>query len=135
MKPTLKIAGSDEAFEKEVAQAMSDLKIDSPKPTDIPTDKNNLKDNNQNEPHRTLVGKSRESFSKNLAQLRSRLQAVNDEIDQSLKTRHEAILAADRRHNEFMRDIEKDLYQIKTLMAAVELAIAALELPDGQSQP
>ena len=73
-----------------------------------------------------LIGKSRALFTKQLESLQTRIDAVDDRIARSIKARDEAVVMAENLHRERMKDAERDLYQIKTLRAAVELAVAAL---------
>ena len=82
--------------------------------------------NSSNEPHANLIDKSRVSFTKQLEALQTRIDVVNSQIGASIKARDEAVTMAENLHKDRMREHERDLYQIKTLRAAVELAVAAL---------
>lgn len=76
--------------------------------------------------NRDLIEKTRVLFAKQLESLQVRIDAVNEEIARSIKARDEAVTMAENQHRDRMREHERDLYQIKTLRAAVELAVAAL---------
>ena len=76
--------------------------------------------------HANLIEKSRVLFEKQIDSLRVRIDAVNDQIAQSIVTRDQEIEMAEKAHRVRMQEHQRDLYQIKTLRAAVELAVAAL---------
>jgi hypothetical protein len=75
---------------------------------------------------RTLVKRSRESFAKNFEQLQTQIHAVDQSIQRSLQNRDAVIAEAEARHRAFEREAEKDLFQIKTVKAAIELAMAVM---------
>ena len=118
-KPT-----TDNDFEGAVEAAMESLKLDPI--DDARKDVTSPGIGRAQEPHADLIGKSRALFTKQLELLQTRIDAVNDEIARSIKARDEAVVMAENLHRERMKDAERDLYQIKTLRAAVELAVAAL---------
>jgi hypothetical protein len=76
--------------------------------------------------NRDLIEKTRVLFAKQLESLQTRIDVVNSQIGASIKARDEAVTIAENQHKDRMREHERDLYQIKTLRAAVELAVAAL---------
>ena len=47
-------------------------------------------------------------------------------ILESIKARDDAIHEAEKHHASRMRELERDIYEIKTLRGAVELALIAL---------
>lgn len=77
--------------------------------------------------HRDLISRSKMAFTNQIEQLQKRIDAVNGGIIDSAKKRDEEITKLEAQHRAFMADAELDLYQIKTLKAAVELANASLE--------
>ena len=76
--------------------------------------------------HRSLIPRSRNSFKNHLAQLQERVDDVNRKIIESIKARDDAIHEAEKHHASRMRELERDIYEIKTLRGAVELALIAL---------
>lgn len=75
---------------------------------------------------RTLIKRSKGSFLKNIEQLEQQVRAVNRAIQQSQREKHDMIIAAEARHRAYEQEAEKDLYQIKTVMAAIELAMSVM---------
>ena len=75
---------------------------------------------------RDLIPRSRASFENHLKQLEGRIAGINDTIFNAAQNRDEAIARAEGHYKEFVHQAEKDLYQIKILKGAVELAIVAL---------
>lgn len=75
---------------------------------------------------RSLIKRSKASFAKNLEQLEAQVQSAQAAIIQSVQARDDAIAMAAARHNAFVAEVELDLYQVKTVKAALELAIAVL---------
>jgi hypothetical protein len=127
-KPTmLKLASEDDDFDKEVVEAM---KLEPP--LGGKTASEYLEKDPHQEPHGDLIKKSRASFSQHLDQLEVRISHVNGEIAESIKTRDEAVARAEGHHKERLHQFERDLYQIKTLKAAVELAVAVLGYDDHE---
>lgn len=76
--------------------------------------------------HTGLLGKGRVSFEKQLESLQSRLEALHNDIARSTKTRNQAIEVAESQHNERMKALQRDVYEVQTLRAAIELSIAVL---------
>jgi hypothetical protein len=125
-KPTV-----DTDFESAVETALDSLKLEPEPMKDAlhvqgETPRLDQREVHQKASHSTLINKSRAAFERQLESLQVRIDAVNDEIAQSIKARDEAILMAENLHRERMQEHQRDMYQIKTLRAAVELAVAAL---------
>ena len=128
MPNALKLAPADEDLVKAVDDAMKDLQGASKELDALYKDEPAA---NHATPHRDLIKRSRTSFEKHLDQLQVRIDSVNQDIARAAQARDELIARAEAQHREFMHQIEKDLYQIKTLKAAVELALASLAHADG----
>jgi hypothetical protein len=54
------------------------------------------------------------------------VRAVHRAIMQSQREEQDLIVAAEARHRAYEQEAEKDLYQIKTVMAAIELAMSVM---------
>ena len=120
MDQRLKIMPGDEdadveALDDALDNAMNALQPEAPAP-----------ESSEQSTVRTLIKRSKGSFLKNIEQLEQQVRAVNRAIQQSQREKHDMIVAAEARHRAYEQEAEKDLYQIKTLKAAVELAVAAL---------
>lgn len=76
--------------------------------------------------NRDLLQRSSKSFANHLVQLDARIADVHRGIEKAIEAKNAEIRQIEERHRAFMIDAEKDLYQIKTLKAAVELAVIAL---------
>jgi hypothetical protein len=109
-------------FESAVETAMESLKLEP----EVLKDLTSPGIGRAQEPHANLIDKSRVLFEKQIKSLQARIDATNTEITLSIKARDEAIAMAENLHQERMKGHVRDLYQIKTLKAAVELAEAAL---------
>jgi len=117
MDQRLQVMPADEDMEAAVDSAINALdQTPAPEPEPDP----------QQSTVRTLVKRSRESFAKNFEQLQTQIHAVDQSIQRSLQNRDAVIAEAEARHRAFEREAEKDLFQIKTVKAAIELAMAVM---------
>lgn len=73
-----------------------------------------------------LIPRSKSSFTGHIKQLDEKIAAVNREIVTARTMRDQAIERVDEEWKKRLHECERDLYQIKTLRAAIELAVAAL---------
>jgi hypothetical protein len=118
-KPIIRPVAPEEDVEDAVANALESLKVEQPGEPMAYAEE-------EQAPHRDLIIKSKASFENHLKQLQSRIDAVNRNITSSIHSRDEAIRRAEDHHKERLRELERDLYLIKTLRGAIELAIVAL---------
>ena len=118
-KPIMRPVEPEEDVEKAVEQALQGLKVEEPGQPMVYTEPEDVS-------HATLVKRSRASFIKQLDLLQGRIEDVNRKIGDSIKARDDAIHEAEKHHTSRLKEYERDLYQIKSLRGAVELAIAVL---------
>jgi phosphate uptake regulator len=115
-KPIMRPVKPEEDVEAAVANALEGLKVEQPgQPMAYQDDR-----------QRDLIPRSRDSFKNHLAQLQDRVDSVNVKILESIRARDDAIHEAEKHHASRMRELERDIYEIKTLRGAVELALIAL---------
>ena len=116
-KPIMRPVKPEEDVEEAVANALEGLKVEEPgQPMAYPEDNT----------HRSLIPRSRDSFKNHMAQLQDRVDSVNVKVLESIKARDDAVHEAEKHHAARMRELERDLYEIKTLRSAIELALIAL---------
>lgn len=78
------------------------------------------------EPKRSLIKRSRVSFENNLQALQANIDEINGRIADAVRMRDEKIAKVNDIYKRWLHDIERELYQISTVKAAIELALAGL---------
>jgi hypothetical protein len=73
-----------------------------------------------------LIKRSRSSFENNAASLQANIDQINVRIAEATAQRDDQIARIHDRHREYLHQAERQLYQITTVKAAIELALAGL---------
>jgi uncharacterized coiled-coil DUF342 family protein len=73
-----------------------------------------------------LIKRSRASFENNAQNLQQRIDHIKKQILDAALKRDEIIARAHEHHKEYLHQAERELYQITTVKAAIELALAGL---------
>lgn len=133
-KPTLQLMpGDEEKLEADLEKQLQGLKVEEPgQPMSYPEEKKDSPDLSvaNESPHRDLIQRSHASFTNHIAQLDARIADVNQAIERAIEAKNAEIAKLEEKHRKFLHAAEKDLYQIKTLKGAVELAMVALGMDE-----